>query len=139
VAILAEVQAGRPTIIHKDGGEMLIAIVVDRPLAEAKALVDDPAAFTREMTRILREKQKHSLIAQMMKPAESGDPPPPIPQPVAPVAVVATARKTSFVWISYDVDVFLLIAGSESVHSCSSVYPGFGSMYCRFHTAWWDH
>ena len=58
VAILAEVQAGRPTIIHKDAGEMLIAIVLDRPLAEAKALVDDPAAFTREMTRILREKKK---------------------------------------------------------------------------------
>jgi len=87
VAILAEVQAGRPNIIHKDGGEMLIAIVLDRPLAEAKALVDDPAAFTRKMTRILREKQNHPLIAQMMKPAESGDPPPPIPQLVAPVAV----------------------------------------------------
>ena len=57
VAILTEVQAGRPTIIHKDGGENAIAIVLDRPLAEAKALVDDPAAFTREMTRILREKQ----------------------------------------------------------------------------------
>ena len=56
--------------------KMLIAIVLDRPLAEAKALVDDPAAFTREMTRILREKQNHPLIAQMMKPAESGDPPP---------------------------------------------------------------
>ena len=76
VAILADVQAGRPTIIHKDGGEMLIAIVLDRPLAEAKALIDDPAAFTREMTRILREKQSHPLIAQMMKPAESSDPPP---------------------------------------------------------------
>ena len=36
---------------------MLIAIVLDRPLAEAKALVDDPAAFAREMTRILRDKQ----------------------------------------------------------------------------------
>ena len=55
VAILAEVQAGRPTIIHKDGGEMLIAIVLDNPLAEAKELVDNPAAFTREMTRILHE------------------------------------------------------------------------------------
>jgi len=76
VAILADVQAGRPTIIHKDGGEMRIAIVLDRPLAEAKALVNDPAAFTRETTRILREKQSHPLIAQMMKPAESSDPPP---------------------------------------------------------------
>ena len=76
VAILAEMQAGRPALIQKDGGEMLIAIVLDKPLAEAKALVDDPAAFTREMTRILREKQSHPLIAQMMKPAESSDPPP---------------------------------------------------------------
>ena len=87
VAILAEVQAGRPTIIHKDGGEMLIAIVLDRPLAEAKELVDNPAAFTREMTRILRDKQTHPLIAQMMRPAESSDPPPPLRQPAAPVAV----------------------------------------------------
>ena len=53
VAILAQMQAGRPALIQKDGGEMLIAIVLDRRLAEAKALVDDPAAFTREMTKIL--------------------------------------------------------------------------------------
>ena len=45
VAILAQMQAGRPALIQKDGGEMLIAIVLDRPLAEAKALVDDPVAF----------------------------------------------------------------------------------------------
>ena len=76
VAILAEVQAGRPTPIHKDGGEMLIAIVLHRPLAEAKAPVDDPAAFTSEMIRILREKQSHPLLAQMIKPAEKGDPVP---------------------------------------------------------------
>ena len=53
---------------------MLIAIVLDRPLAEAKAPVDDPAAFTREMTRIQRDKQTNPLIAQMMKPAASSDP-----------------------------------------------------------------
>ena len=76
VAILAQMQAGWPALIQKDGGEMLIAIVLDRPLAEAKALVDDPAAFTREMTRILLAKQSHPLIAQMIKPAGSGDPPP---------------------------------------------------------------
>ena len=44
---------------------MLIAIVLDRPLAEAKALVDDPAAFIRKMSRILRKKQSHPQIAQM--------------------------------------------------------------------------
>ena len=76
VAILAQMQAGRPALIQKDGGEMLIAIVLDRPLADAKALVDDPAAFT-EMTKILLEKQSHPLIAQMIKPAGSSDPPPP--------------------------------------------------------------
>ena len=35
VAILEQMQAGRPALIKKDGGEMLIAIVLDRPLAEA--------------------------------------------------------------------------------------------------------
>ena len=79
VAILAEMQAGRPALIQKDGGEMLIAIVLDRPLTEAKALVNDPTAFTREMTRILVAKQGHPLIAQMMRPTAflgSSDPPP---------------------------------------------------------------
>ena len=66
----------KKALIQKDGGEMLIAIVLDKLLAEAKALVDDPAVFSREMTRILREKQSHPLIAQMMKPADSSDPPP---------------------------------------------------------------
>ena len=74
VAILEQMQAGR--LIQKDGGEMLIAIVLDMPLADAKALVDDPAAFTQETTRILLEKQSHPLIAQMIKPAGSSDPPP---------------------------------------------------------------
>jgi len=46
VAILVEVQAGRPTIIHKDGGEMLITIVLDKPLAKAKELVDEPRPST---------------------------------------------------------------------------------------------
>ena len=55
---------------------MLIAIVLDRPLADANALVDDPAAFTQEMTKILLEKQSHPLVAQMIKPAGSSDPPP---------------------------------------------------------------
>jgi len=63
VAILEQMQAGRPALIQKDCGEMLIAIVLDRQLADAKALVDDPAAFTQEMTRILLEKQSHPLIA----------------------------------------------------------------------------
>ena len=80
--------ASWPTGPHpKRCGEMLIAIVLDRPLADAKALVDDPAAFTREMTKILLEKQSHPLIAQMIKPAGSSDRPPQIAQSVAPAAM----------------------------------------------------
>ena len=37
VAILEQMQAGRPAFIQKDGGEMLIAIVLDRPLADASS------------------------------------------------------------------------------------------------------
>ena len=35
----------RQSIIKKDGGEMLVALVLDKPLATAKALVDDPPAL----------------------------------------------------------------------------------------------
>ena len=66
VAILEQMQA----LIQKDGGEMLIAIVLDRPLADAEAPVDDP-----EMTKIVLKKQSHLFITQMIKPAGSSDPP----------------------------------------------------------------
>ena len=69
--------ASRPTGPHpKRWRRNAYCIVLDRPLADAKALVDDPAAFTREMTKILLEKQSHPLIAQMIKPAGRSDPPP---------------------------------------------------------------
>ena len=74
---------------------MLIVIILDRPLADAKALVDDPAAFTREMTKILLEKQSHPLIAQMIKPAGSSDPPPSNSAAVAPAAMNTPALVTS--------------------------------------------
>ena len=51
-------------IIKKDGGEMLIAIVLDRPLVEEKALVEAPNAFIQAITR--HDKQNHPVIAQMI-------------------------------------------------------------------------
>ena len=69
-------QAGRPALIKKDGGEMLIAIVLDRPLAEAKALVEAPDAFIQAITRIMQDKQNHPVIAQMIRPGASDDLPP---------------------------------------------------------------
>ena len=76
VAILEQMQAGRPALIKKDGEEMLIAIVLDRPLAEAKALVEAPDAFIQAITRIMQDKQNHPVIAQMIRPGVSDDPPP---------------------------------------------------------------
>ena len=66
-------QAGKPALIKKDGGEMLIAIVLDRPLAEAKALVEAPDAFIQAITRIMQDKQNHPVIAQMIRPAVNND------------------------------------------------------------------
>ena len=68
VAILEQMQAGKPALIKKDGGEMLIAIVLDRPLVEAKALVEAPDAFIQAITRIMQDKQNHPVIAQMIRP-----------------------------------------------------------------------
>jgi hypothetical protein len=76
VAILERMQAGRPALIKKDGGEMLIAIVLDRPLAEAKALVEAPNAFIQAITRIMQDKQNHPVIAQMINPEADDDPTP---------------------------------------------------------------
>ena len=58
-SILEQMQAGRPALIKKDGAEMLIAIVLDRALAEAKALVEAPDAFIQAITRIMQDKQNH--------------------------------------------------------------------------------
>ena len=53
VAILEQMQTGRPARIKKDGGEMLIAIVLDRPLAEASRTQDEvaPAEATTSSSR----------------------------------------------------------------------------------------
>ena len=67
-AILNKLQAGKSAIIKKDGGEMLVALVLDKPLATAKALVDDPPALVEEIMRIMKNKQSHPVIAQMVKP-----------------------------------------------------------------------
>ena len=47
---------------------MLVALVLDKPLATAKALVDDAPALVEEIMRIMKNKQSHPVIAQMVKP-----------------------------------------------------------------------
>ena len=41
-AILNKSQAGKTEIIEQDGEEMLVAIALDKPLAEVKELVENP-------------------------------------------------------------------------------------------------
>ena len=76
VAILNQMQAGKKALIKKDGKEMLIAIVLDKPLAEAQALVQDSDAFMRAITQIMQFKQSHPVIAQMLNPDIRNDLPP---------------------------------------------------------------
>ena len=76
VAILNRMQEGKTALIKKDGGEMLIAIVLDKPLAAAQALVDDPDAFMLEITKIMQNKHAHPVIAQMLHPDVRDDLPP---------------------------------------------------------------
>ena len=52
---------------------MLIAIVLNRPLAEAKALVEALDAFIQAITRIMQDKQNHPVIAQIIRPGVSDD------------------------------------------------------------------
>ena len=85
VAILEQMQTGRPTLIKKDEGEMLIAIVLDRPLAEAQALVNTPDAFIQALTTIIQDKKNHP-IAQMIQSDTSDD--------VAPAEAAASSSRS---------------------------------------------
>ena len=66
-AILHRMQTGRSALIKKDGGEMLVAIALDRPLADAQALVGDPQKLVAEILQIIQDKQSHPVIEEMVK------------------------------------------------------------------------
>ena len=66
-AILHRMQTGRSTLIKKDGGEMLVAMALDRPLADAEALVRDPHKLVAEILQIIQDKQSHPVIEGMVK------------------------------------------------------------------------
>ena len=62
-----EQNARRQNGAHQERrSRMLIAIVLDEPLAEAQALVDDPDAFMLAITKIIQNKHAHPVIAQML-------------------------------------------------------------------------
>ena len=85
-SILHQAQAGRTELIKKDGGEMLVSIVLDRPLDEAKALVEDPDRLISEITAILESKQAHPLLDQMVNPDVRDD------MPIADFTAASSSR-----------------------------------------------
>ena len=52
---------------------MLIAIVLDRPLAEVQELVNTPGAFIQALTTTIQDKKNHPVIVQMIQPDTSED------------------------------------------------------------------
>jgi len=66
-SILHQAQEGRQELIKQDVGEMLVSIVLDRPLDEAKALVEDRDRLISEITVIL-ESQQANMLNQMVNP-----------------------------------------------------------------------
>ena len=77
-SLLHQAQEGRQELIKKDGGEMLVSIVLDRPLAEAKALVNDPDRLISEISTLLSNQsqwQAHPLLSQMANPDVRDDMP----------------------------------------------------------------
>ena len=70
VVILAQMQAGRPALIQKDGGELLIAIVLDRPLADAKALVDDLQLSLEKWPRFCSKGKVNHLLRKWLSQQE---------------------------------------------------------------------
>ena len=45
---------------------MLIAIVLDKLLPEAQALVDSPHTFLQEITQVLADQQMHPILQHML-------------------------------------------------------------------------
>ena len=85
-SILHQAQEGRQELIKKDGGEMLVSMVLDRPLDEAEALVEDLDRLISEITAILESKQAHPLLDQMVNPDVRDD------MPIADFTVAASSR-----------------------------------------------
>ena len=46
---------------------MLIAFVLDRPLQEAQALVDQPLQFLQEIKRVLDYQKEHPILERMLR------------------------------------------------------------------------
>ena len=65
VAIIQGMQEGKPALIPKECEEILIAIVLDRPLQEAQRLVENPERFFNEILEGLETHRNHPVLTQL--------------------------------------------------------------------------
>ena len=66
VAIIQRMQEGKPALIPKEREEILIAIVLDRPLKEAQRLVENPERFFNEILEALETHRNHPVLTQLL-------------------------------------------------------------------------
>ena len=66
VAIIQRMQEGKPALIPKECEEILIAIVLDRPLKEAQRLVENPERFFNEILEALETHRNHPVLMQLL-------------------------------------------------------------------------
>ena len=59
-------QAGKPALIPKECEEILIAIVLDRPLKEAQRLIENPERFFNEILEALEMHRNHPVLTQLL-------------------------------------------------------------------------
>ena len=59
-------QEGKPAFIPKECEEILIAIVLDRPLTEAQRLVENPERFFNEILEALETHRNHPVLMQLL-------------------------------------------------------------------------
>lgn len=68
---------------------MLVAMVLDKPLADAQALVGDPRKLMAEIVQIMQDKQSHPVIEQMVKADVRDD------LPISDFALASSASSSS--------------------------------------------
>ena len=66
MAIIQGMQAGKPALIPKECEEILIAIVLDRPLTEAQRLVENSERFFNEILDALDTYRNHPVLTQLL-------------------------------------------------------------------------
>ena len=66
--MLQNPREGKDNLINLEGREMIVAMALDRPLADAQSLVESPQAFVSEILQTVEAAKSHPVISEMLKP-----------------------------------------------------------------------